>query len=514
MKRLANLTTVLFVCALTTPAAFAAEAKVPTKPFFQAISTADVAEIKLHLDRQDIDVNKEDASHNTPLGVAVEGGRLEIVQLLVEAGANVATPSRAGLPLTMAVIRGNTEVVKFLVDKGANVNTADAQGAIPLVAAAESGHLEIVEFLVAKGADVNAKDRRGQTPLSIAIAGRHTEVMAHLRQHGAEEPVNPLDMRVYGARGARAPGMTMPPAERGIDTGPDGAPAEVQIRVDPNEIRARLAAFPGLADAVAAVDANSASEQRNWRQRRTDNRTMLIRTVEKQFEEEMAFVKRLAQTEKAVKTTAAVDDLAARRKARYKVIYEDLRDEKRAEMLEEREAASRMRASGRSRGRAAMTDPMAGPSANDPYATPMTARPAPRVRTAQDANEPALDAATENQLQAWLGVDPLDKRELLTSVHAMDLREYDSLRQTAADEQAKKTAAAIEGLMLARQQRLTSITAKMVEEDERLQRLEERAGGTMAPGATMTPGATRGRGGRATTPQEETSTQRRGRRYR
>lgn len=513
VKRLATFTAILSVYALATAGAPAAESKMPTKPFFQAIGTADVDEVRLHIERG-VDVNKQDVSQNTPLGAAVENGRLAIVQLLVDAGADVATPSRAGLPLTMAVIRGNTDVVKFLVEKGANVNTADPQGVIPLVAAAESGYLDIVEFLVSKGANVNAKDRRGQTPLSIAMAGRHTEIMAHLRQHGAEEPVNPLDMRAYGGRGPRVPGATMPAIEPGVDSGPDSTTANVQILGDPNEIRARVAAFPGLPEAIAAVDVNSASEQRNWRQRRTDNRTMLIRTVEKQFEEEMTFVKRIAQTEKAVKTIAAADDLVSRRKARYKVIYEDLREEKRAEMLEERENAARTRTTGRSRGRTGMTDPMAGPSANDPYATPMPARPAPRVRASTDANEPALDAATGNQLQAWLGVDPLDKRELLGSVHAMDLREYDSLRQTAADEEAKKTAAAIEGLMLARQQRLTSITAKMVEEDERLQRLEERAGGTMAPGATMAPGTTRGRGGRATTGQEETTTQRRGRRYR
>jgi hypothetical protein len=36
----------------------------------------------------------------------------------------------------------------------------------------------------------------------------------------------------------------------------------------------------------------------------------------------MTFVKRIAQSEKAVKTTAAADDLVARRKARYKGHYE------------------------------------------------------------------------------------------------------------------------------------------------------------------------------------------------
>ena len=112
MKRLATFTAILSVYALATAGAAGAESKMPTKPFFQAISTADVDEVKLHIERG-VDVNKEDVSQNTPLGTAVENGRLAVVQLLVEAGANVATPSRAGLPLTMAVIRGNTEVVKL-----------------------------------------------------------------------------------------------------------------------------------------------------------------------------------------------------------------------------------------------------------------------------------------------------------------------------------------------------------------------------------------------------------------
>ena len=81
----------------------------------------------------------------------------------------------------------------------------------------------------------------------------------------------------------------------------------LQILGDPNEIQVRVAAFPGLREAIAAVDVNSVAEQRNWRQRRMDNRTMLIRAVEKQFVEEMTFIKRIGQGEKAAKTVVAVD---------------------------------------------------------------------------------------------------------------------------------------------------------------------------------------------------------------
>jgi hypothetical protein len=52
--------------------------------------------------------------------------------------------------------------------------------------------------------------------------------------------------------------------------------------------------------------------------------------------------------------------------------------------------------------------------------------------------------------------------------------------------------------MLARQGRLERITAKMAEEDQRLERMAERSG--------TSPGAPRGRGGRGTMQQPEDQT--------
>jgi hypothetical protein len=480
----------------------------PTKTFSQAIGSGDVDEIKLHIAQNPDIINRPDANRNTPLGNAIESGRVEIVTLLLEAGANVAAPSRDMPPVVMAAVRGNTDMVKALVAHGASVDAADSMGMTPLIAAAQSGYIDIAEFLITSGANVNAKDKTGRTPLTIATMARQTELATLLRQNGAEEPVNAFDRGPYGSRGLRTPTGSMASLDSGASDDYQMANVATPVLADPNEILARVAAFPGLSQSIAALDVNSTSEQRNWRQRRMDNRTMLIRAVEKQFEEEMTFAKQMAQTEKAVKTVTAIDDLTAKRKARYAVISDDLREERRLAMLEEREASARTRSTGRSRGRTSMTEPMAGGLANDPYAA-TSSRPAPRTRPAQDVNEPALDPVTEDQAQAWLSADPLDKRDLLTKVHELDLREYDALRQTAVEEQAQKTAAAIEGLMLARQNRLTSIQAKMIEEDERLQRLEERMGTT----TTMTPGATRGRGARGGATGGDTTTTRRGRRY-
>lgn len=509
MKRLATFTALLLVCAFVHPRVFAAEAKTPTKTIYQAVAMGDVDEVNLHITRG-IDLDKSDSNRNTPLGIAIESGRSPLVAILLEAGADPSVPSRDVAPLITATVRGNADAVKALLAHGAKVDTPGAMGMTPLLVASESGHVAVAEMLIAAGANVNARDQRGQTPLGIANMRQQTEIASLLREHGAQEPVNDFDTGPYGSRGLRAAPGAGAYSDSASSAGYQDATANTQILADPNEIRTRLAAFPGLSDAIATVDANSESEQRNWRQRRMDNRTLLIRSVEKQFEDEMAFAKSVAQAEKALKTLGQIDELVAKRKARYATISDDLREERRAAMLEERETTTRTRSSGRSRGRTGAMDSTTAGGTSDLYGA-APARPAPRPRPNRDVNEPVLDAVTENQAQAWLGVDPLDKRGLLNAVHQVDLQEYDALRQTAAAEEAQKTAAAIEGLMLARQERLTAVNVKMLEEDERLQRLEERAG------ATMTPGAGRGRGTRGTTPTEDpatTTTQRRGRRVR
>lgn len=504
MNRFATFAVVALVCALIHPVTFAAQGEGPTLSIYRAVSTGDVDQVRLHIQRG-TNLDTPDGSKSTPLGIAIEMSQAEIATMLIEAGANPAAPSRTVPPIISAAMRGQTDIVKKLVAKGAKVDTTDSYGMTPLIHAVDSDRYELAEYLISAGADVNARDTRGMTPMSIARSRRLTDLGNLLSQHGAQEPVNPLDGGPYGSRGVQAPAGPIATETFAGDAG-YGARGGTQLLGDPNEIRTRLAAVPGLPQALAGLDANSASEQRNWRQRRMDNRTMLIRSVQKQFEDEMTFVKAIAQVEKAANTIGAIDQLVTERQARYAAISDELREERRAAILAERATMSRGRSTGRSRGRGA--DMMANNGGIDPYGDP-SAMSTSRTRAARDINEPPLDPVTEGQIQAWLSVDPLDKRSLLTTVHELDLTEYDALRQTATAEQATKTATTIEGLMLARQDRLTAINAKMIEEEERLQRLEERRAGM-----NMGPGTMRGRGGRdAASPGDTGTPSRRGRRY-
>lgn len=75
-------------------------------------------------------------------------------------------------PLGYAARAGCLEVVKLLVEAGASVDIAEAQGGwTPLLQAADQRHADVVRYLLDHGANPNTKTRLGKTPLSVALAG-------------------------------------------------------------------------------------------------------------------------------------------------------------------------------------------------------------------------------------------------------------------------------------------------------------------------------------------------------
>ena len=73
--------------------------------------------------------HERDEKQRTPLQLAARGGCLEVVEMLLKAGADVnTTDEKFQTPLQMASYYGFKDVVMLLLTKGAQVNASGAMG--------------------------------------------------------------------------------------------------------------------------------------------------------------------------------------------------------------------------------------------------------------------------------------------------------------------------------------------------------------------------------------------------
>ncbi|KAM3218864.1 ankyrin repeat and KH domain-containing protein mask isoform X2 [Capsicum annuum] len=86
---------------------------------------------------------------NCPLISAVAANSLPCVELLVKAGANVNVKAGDATPLLIAAHNGSTEIINCLLQAGADPTAADEDGNKPIQLAATSGSRAAVEALLA-----------------------------------------------------------------------------------------------------------------------------------------------------------------------------------------------------------------------------------------------------------------------------------------------------------------------------------------------------------------------------
>jgi ankyrin repeat protein len=145
-----------------------------------AKETGDAAEVRRLL-AAGVGVDTRDGhnmpSDQTPLMLAAKNGFLEIVGILLAAGASVsAIDKRSGeiegdrQPLHYAVMGQNRAVVEAILNSGADVNALTSGGDTPLNTAIGRGNLELIRLLVERGAAVAKFNRKRFQPPLLAVA--------------------------------------------------------------------------------------------------------------------------------------------------------------------------------------------------------------------------------------------------------------------------------------------------------------------------------------------------------
>ncbi len=139
------------------------------------------------------DVNLADRKNGeTPLMMAALGCELPILDLLLDAGADVNAVDKQGHSALWHMSRGlmsrehQIPIIRRLVERGANPNVEKCKGRPFLEEAIENKNEDLAITLVQNGADVNLIDKNGNTSLIAALNAGMENLAKELINHGAD----------------------------------------------------------------------------------------------------------------------------------------------------------------------------------------------------------------------------------------------------------------------------------------------------------------------------------------
>jgi ankyrin repeat protein len=153
----------------------------------EAVKAGDLPAVRNSLE-QVRNPNQTQPDGTTPLHWAVQEARLDIVEALLAAGANVNAKNRYGVtPLVLAAATGNAPITQALLKAGADFKMVAPETGSVLSTAARTGNPEVINVLLAAGANANfAESSSGQTPLMRAAAEGHPDAVKALIAGGAK----------------------------------------------------------------------------------------------------------------------------------------------------------------------------------------------------------------------------------------------------------------------------------------------------------------------------------------
>jgi ankyrin repeat protein len=135
-------------------------------------------------------INIQDNRGKTPLHWATGEGSVEIVRILIDAGADLNVKDKGGnTPLHIAVNEGEPETAILLINAKADLNVQNNDGWTPLHVAVYYDAGEVAWMLIDASSDLNVQGKNGDTPLHIAANEGNDYIVQMLIDAGADETI-------------------------------------------------------------------------------------------------------------------------------------------------------------------------------------------------------------------------------------------------------------------------------------------------------------------------------------
>lgn len=152
----------------------------------EAVVEGDIEEVESLLE-SGIDPNIIDIEGWTPLMWATQINNLDMINLLIEYGANpdIVDYYYEETALIIATNNNYVEAIKILLENGADPNLIDSYGLTPLISAVSNSNSETIRTLLETGADPNISNIYGLTPLMSASTYGNLEAAKELLEYGA-----------------------------------------------------------------------------------------------------------------------------------------------------------------------------------------------------------------------------------------------------------------------------------------------------------------------------------------
>jgi ankyrin repeat protein len=147
--------------------------------FFEAVAIGELDAVQWQLSAESALLNSFSDDGFTALGLASFFGHQQLVQYLLQAGAdpNIAANNAIGVyPIHSACAVSNYAIAEILLENGANPNVKQQKDITPLHSAAHNGQLELARLLLKHGAALKALTSDGQTPAAMAEEAGFMEV--------------------------------------------------------------------------------------------------------------------------------------------------------------------------------------------------------------------------------------------------------------------------------------------------------------------------------------------------